>query len=117
MQNRMELSHNFENGFDLLNLNKFFADIVKKIRTFSKPILVEVQTRRYNEHVGPGEDFDAGYRSLEDINNWKSKDCLITDKKLIKKFSSKIETEIDDAVNFAETTLSPTAEELLTDVK
>ena len=81
MQNRMELRVIIlKMVLTLINLNKFFADIVKKIRTFSKPILVEVQTRRYNEHVGPGEDFDAGYRSLEDINNWKSKDCLITDK-------------------------------------
>lgn len=80
------------------------------------PRLLEIETFRYCEHVGIGEDFDAGYRPKSDFENWKSKDPLINDKKSIKKFLPEIEKEIQEAVNFAEESPWPEKEELLTDI-
>ena len=110
-------SMNVEDGYNIIGLNDVFSEVVNKIRIESRPYLIEVQTRRYNEHVGPGEDFDAGYRSVKDIDMWKSNDCLLMDKKLINKFSPFIQNEIEEAVKFAEASSLPLIDELLTDVK
>ena len=80
------------------------------------PRLLEIETFRYCEHVGPGEDFNAGYRTSSAFENWKSKDPLINDKESIKKYLPEIEEEIQNAVNFAEESPWPQNEELLADI-
>jgi pyruvate dehydrogenase E1 component alpha subunit len=77
---------------------------------------LEVKTCRYKEHVGPGEDFEAGYRKLSEVKAWKAKDLLELDKRLIAKFTPAISREIDAAVEFAESSPFPTIDDLLTDV-
>jgi TPP-dependent pyruvate/acetoin dehydrogenase alpha subunit len=106
----IEESHNF------VALSDFFALSIKKIRELCLPLLVEVKTCRYKEHVGPSEDFDAGYRSNEEVKKWKLKDPLINDKSLLDKFIPIIHKEIDTAVIFAEKSPFPTIDDLLTDI-
>lgn len=105
-----------EEGFDIRKLYLEFANAVNEIKSGKGPILLEVKTCRYKEHVGPGEDFDAGYRNLHDIDLWKSKDPLINNLNLFNKFYKEIQTEIAHAVQFAESSDYPTQEDLLTDV-
>jgi len=105
-----------EEGFDFVKLSDVCANMLAQIKNTQRPMLLEIKTCRYKEHVGPGEDFDAGYRNLADIEAWKAKDPLECDKELIARFTPKINREIDDAVIFAESSPFPTIEDLLTDV-
>jgi pyruvate dehydrogenase E1 component alpha subunit len=77
---------------------------------------VEICTYRYKEHVGPGDDFDAGYRSRSELLAWQAKDVLIQGEELVARFKPAIEREIAAAVDFAERSPSPGREELLTDI-
>ncbi|MDP1837976.1 MAG: thiamine pyrophosphate-dependent dehydrogenase E1 component subunit alpha, partial [Reyranella sp.] len=71
---------------------------------------------RYKEHVGVGDDFHFGYRSADDIDEWKARDPLILDRKLVEELTPEIEREIAAAVEFAEHSPVPGRAELLTDV-
>ena len=103
-------------GYDFCTIHEKTLENLNLIKTKGMPRLLEIETFRYNEHVGPGDDFKAGYRSSSAFENWKSKDPLINDKESIKKFLPEIEEEIQNAVNFAEQSPWPGSEELLTDV-
>ena len=90
--------------------------IILQVRETGSPIFLRIHTARYKEHVGPGEDFHAGYRSEAELSDWKSKDPLIQETELIEKFRPEIEIEINEALLFAEKSGLPTKTELLTDV-
>lgn len=77
---------------------------------------MEVVTYRYREHVGPGDDFPAGYRDIAELKQWQAKDPLIQRPELVAKFEAEIKKEIDQAVKFAEESPWPTRDELLTHV-
>ena len=105
-----------EDGYDFVKLSAICEEILGQIKVKQRPILLEVKTCRYKEHVGPGEDFEAGYRELSEVKAWKAKDPLELDKRLIAKFTPAISREIDAAVEFAESSPFPTIDDLLTDV-
>ena len=105
-----------DEGYDFVKISNVCAHLLSQIRMNQRPLFLEVKTCRYKEHVGPGEDFFAGYRDLDAINSWKKMDPLETDKKLVDKFSSEILIEIDEAVHYAEISPFPTIKDLLTDV-
>ena len=54
-------------GYDFMKIASTMTEIVEQVRTSRSPYFVEVQTYRYKEHVGPGDDFEAGYRSRSGI--------------------------------------------------
>ena len=105
-----------EDGFDFVKISETCEYVLNHIRDKSKPILLEVKTCRYKEHVGPGDDFDAGYRGIQEIEAWKAKDPLMLDRQLFDKYFPQISKEIDCAVEFAESSPFPTIKDLLTDV-
>ncbi len=47
-----------------------FANIVKATRKDRAPRWVHLDVFRVKEHVGPGDDFDAGYRTEHDCQRW-----------------------------------------------
>ena len=107
-------------GIKSINLNGNSVDkvfsitnkIVKYVKKFSEPYLIELKTFRNIEHCGPNEDDDLNYRNKNYLNIWKKrcpirvyenyldKRDLMTSKKkfLIKK---KIDKEINKAFEFA----------------
>ena len=97
-----------EDSTDFIDLGSVFAEALSEVRANRCPVLVEVNTCRYKEHVGPGEDYDNGYRSEADINKWKIKDPLIVDKILVEKFTPKITVEINKAVELLNLHLTQT---------
>jgi pyruvate dehydrogenase E1 component alpha subunit len=105
-----------DEGWDVLKVADTMAEIVAATRADGKPRFLQVRTYRYKEHVGPGDDFDAGYRSQSDLLAWQAKDPLIQNSALIEKFTPKIKAEIADAVAFAESSPASGLEHLLTDV-
>lgn len=81
------------------------------------PAFLECRTYRWREHVGPGEDFDAGYRSREDAAEWFARDPVrVTGAMLPGKvrddIDAAIEQEIADAMAAAEASPFPEAADL-----
>jgi TPP-dependent pyruvate/acetoin dehydrogenase alpha subunit len=105
-----------EKGWDFLEVGDRVGEAIAAIRKDGKPRLIEVMTSRYREHVGPGEDFAAGYRPKSEIDAWKNRDPLIQDKTLAQRLLGELNDEIAAAVSFAEASPSPTRAEMLTDV-
>ena len=61
------------------SVNKIFSTtnkIVKSIKQFSAPYLIELKTFRDIEHCGPNKDDSLGYRSKKYLNFWK-RNCPI----------------------------------------
>lgn len=111
----LEVRH-IADGWDFITVATVAAEMVEAIRRDGRPRYLEIKTFRYKEHVGPGDDFNAGYRSPAELELWQSRDPLIQDRALVEKFSPAIEKEIDDAVAFAEASPAPGLDELLSDV-
>lgn len=106
---------------DTLKIRDHVAKALPKMRAGGGPIFLECLTWRWREHVGPGEDYDAGFRSKSELAKWQKKDpVLLLGKKLDKatkaKIDSEIEAEIAASVKFAEDSPWPAAKELFTDV-
>lgn len=104
-----------EEGWDALAVRQATLDAVAHVR-IGQPFLLEIATARYKEHVGVGEDFHFGYRTSHEIDAWKQRDPLISDKKLVEALRPEIERDIAAAVAFAESSAAPGRAELLTDV-
>lgn len=103
-------------GYDFMKVNEVISAIIDEVNKTRAPHFVEIQTYRYREHVGPGEDFNAGYRFLQELAAWQAKDPLILNQELVAKYSPAIFQEISEAVDFAEASPWPGKEHLLSDV-
>lgn len=103
-------------GWDPVAVGDMAASLVDGVRKDGAPRFLEVATFRYKEHVGPGDDFNAGYRSTVALQEWQARDPLIVDHVLAERLSAEINAEIDEAVAFAEASPWPGRDELLTDV-
>ena len=68
-------------GIKSINLNGNSVDkvfsitnkIVKYVKKFSEPYLIELKTFRNIEHCGPNEDDDLNYRNKNYLNVWKKR--------------------------------------------
>lgn len=49
---------------------------IDEMRKNGKPVFLDLHYYRYLEHVGVGEDFDAGYRSHEEFDEWYKVDPI-----------------------------------------
>lgn len=105
-----------DEGYDPEKVQKVARKAIDKVRSEQIPVFLKIKTVRYREHVGPGEDFQAGYRSEEAVKAWKSKDPLLNSTVEIDRFRTEIAREIDAALNFAYASPLPTINDLLTDV-
>ena len=108
-------------GADVLALRALTSELVSRIRDGAGPAFIECRTYRWREHVGPNEDFDAGYRGRADLTPWlendqvpKIGDLLAPDRRAA--IDQEIEQEIADAVSFAEASPFPKPEALYTNV-
>lgn len=108
--------HLIEEGYDFVRVDQEFRKIVDLVRATSTPQFVEIRTYRYKEHVGVSDDFEAGYRSRQELEDWKANDPLVINQDLVNKFTPVIAAEIDDAVMFAEQSPWPGQSDLLKDV-
>ena len=103
-------------GWDFLKIHEVFSGIVDAVRRERGPHFVEIRTCRYREHVGPGEDWHAGYRPREELERWRARDPLVQDAERVARFRPEILREIDDAVAFAEQSPWPGPADLVKDV-
>ena len=83
----------------------------------SGPFFFECMTYRWKEHVGPNDDFQLGYRSIEEAEPWFKNDQVerlagMLDLELRIHIEQEVEDEIQSAINFAETSPFPDEAEL-----
>lgn len=91
------------------------------MRTGDGPSFMECLTYRWREHVGPGEDYDAGYRDRTALEAWQARDEMERlgaqlGEAARARIDDDIEARIADAVEFAENSPFPASEELYTNV-
>jgi len=103
-------------GYDPERVREYSHQAVEEVRRECRPVFLRIKTARYREHVGPGEDFHAGYRSAGEMNLWKAKDPLLHPSAITEEYRREISLEIEEAVKFAVESPVPTEEDLLTDV-
>ena len=103
------------------NIEDIFLEtkkIIDKVKSKSKPFLIELKTFRYLEHCGPNNDDKLNYRNNKYLNLWKKKCPIINYQhhlkkynylttKEIEKMNMKIRAEILHAFNFAKKSKFP----------
>lgn len=95
---------------------------IEEIRTGGcGPRLFECMTYRWKEHVGPQEDYEAGYRSKREAEPWLKKDHVKNIGGLLEpeerlRIESEVEDEVRKAFEFAEQSPFPDDDELYSDV-
>lgn len=106
---------------DIFSTRAAAAAAVEHIRAGNGPAFLEVHAYRWKEHVGPNEDFDAGYRSQAEADSWIDGDPLIALAGLVPQsereaIDAEIEAQIRDAFEFAANSPFPEPQELMTHV-
>lgn len=109
-------------GNDVLATHALARDAVRTMRDgASGPWFLEVETYRWREHVGPGDDSQLGYRSREEIERWIARDELrrigaMLPSAVRERVEHEVLLEIEAAFRFAEDSAFPDASELYSDV-
>ena len=107
---------------DLMNIYVEAKKAIEAIReTGQGPYFIECMTYRWREHVGPGDDFNIGYRTKEEVNEWIKDDQLtklgsMLDKMKRNEIEELVNNEIAVAIDFAESSPFPPEESLMCDV-
>jgi TPP-dependent pyruvate/acetoin dehydrogenase alpha subunit len=108
---------------DILKMHERATATVDSLRSgkVTGPLFFECQTYRWKEHVGPNEDYKLGYRTKEQAQPWIENDqvtrlAALLPAKSRKAIESEVNTEIEEAVAFAEESPFPDLSELTTDV-
>ena len=97
-----------EESTDAEVIYELMGEAITSLRDTQRPSFVHLKYYRYLEHVGINQDFDTGYRSREEFNEWYEIDpVLLMRKKLlrlglteekIKACESQISQRIDDSI-------------------
>lgn len=107
---------------DVLETERTARELIGQMREGRiGPAFLEIETYRWREHVGPGEDWALGYRSREEAEPWIQGDEMARigsqlDIALRDSIDREVEAEVEAAFRFAEESAFPPDEELLTDV-
>jgi pyruvate dehydrogenase E1 component alpha subunit len=102
---------------DVVEIYERTSALVDDIRAGKGPAFLECHIYRWYEHVGPGEDYDAGYRSRDELIAWQNRDSttalaasLPADDR--KEIEAEVDRRIEEAVAFAEASPDPLRNEL-----
>ncbi len=106
---------------NVLKLHGRLKAAVEEARQGGGPRFFEVPCYRWMEHVGPNEDFEAGYRCRTEAEPWYANDPL---RRLAEGLAAgrrraielEVQAEIDEAFRFAEASPFPEDHELYADM-
>lgn len=93
-----------ETATDAEVVYKLTGQAVKLIKKTQLPCFMHLRYYRYLEHVGVNEDFEAGYRSRREFEEWYKKDPISLQRNKLRQQGVKeadivkLEKEIDDQV-------------------
>lgn len=100
---------------------------IDRARNGEGPTLIEFKTYRWRDHVGPSYDYNVGYRTKEEVDEWMTK-CPITklekqmkDAKVVTQadldnMEQDLKAEIVEAFNLAKAAPFPETSEIFTDI-
>lgn len=111
-------------GNDVLQVYDTFHEYISRARSGEGPAVIEALTYRWYGH---SEIDPANYRTREELESWKARDPVqryeqyltasnILSESDLKAEESKINAEIEEAIEYAESSPIPRAEEALEDV-
>lgn len=108
-------------GNDVERLIERSREVVDGLRAGNGPHLFEVKTYRWREHVGPGVDFQLGYRTENEAAPWMEADAVVRIGRALspderEAIEREVEREVTDALTFAEESPFPTGDALFSDV-
>lgn len=106
---------------DVREIHARAAAAVAHLRGGGGPRFLECLTYRWKEHVGPREDYDAGYRSRREAAPWRARDEVARvggrlEPAVRATIEAEVEAEIRAAFAFAEASPVPDPAELYSDV-
>jgi TPP-dependent pyruvate/acetoin dehydrogenase alpha subunit len=107
---------------DSLRIHEVTREYAAEIRDENAgPRFLECLTYRWKEHVGPNEDWAAGYRSRDEAVPWFERDEVprvgaMVDPAIKREIDESVERQIDEAIAFAESSPFPGASELYADM-
>lgn len=78
------------NGNYVSEVSKAAELLISQIRAQQGPAILFCETYRQNEHVGPNDDLELGYRSLTEHKYWLEKDPLIISKAQIEEIDTSL---------------------------
>ena len=105
----------------VLAIRRLAAESIAPMRTGGGPAFLECHTYRWREHVGPAEDYEAGYRSRDELLPWQENDQMMVLGAALPvgerdAIDAQVEQEIAAAIDFAENSPFPEPKEIYTDV-
>ena len=82
------------------------------------PVFLDLKYYRYLEHVGVNQDFDAGYRTRKEFEQWRRKDPVLLQRRKLtevvaKSIEQKIDSQIEHSIAKARKAPFPARKELL----
>jgi TPP-dependent pyruvate/acetoin dehydrogenase alpha subunit len=106
---------------DVLAIREIATEALAGIRAGNGPVFMECHTYRWRQHVGPNEDFDAGYRSRDEMLKWVESDQVERISAMLgagekEAIDADIENRIAQSVAFADESPFPGPQELMTHV-
>lgn len=105
-------------GSDSWEIYEISRKIIENVRSAKGPYFIEARVARWLEHVGPNEDWNLGYRNINDIETWKKQDgVVLAGNRLAPDLREKIDHEISEQIKksilFAENSEFPKSDNLL----
>jgi pyruvate dehydrogenase E1 component alpha subunit len=121
-----DMANQVVDGQDVLTVKEAMEAAVTRARTESKPTLLEVRTYRYVGH-SMSDAAHGTYRSKDEVEQYRERDpiVLLRDRMIAAKqldsagyeaLDREVKAEVDDAIQFAESSPDPDPSELWTDV-
>jgi len=122
MVSGLDIATDSGDGNDAIEVHTKVINAVEHIRQGKGPFLLEFATYRWREHCGPNFDNDIGYRTEEEYLCWKGKDPImllenemktrgIFNPEEIHRMDSLIESDVNEAFSFAESSPFPHQDE------
>ncbi|MFC2019507.1 thiamine pyrophosphate-dependent dehydrogenase E1 component subunit alpha [Chloroflexota bacterium] len=110
-------------GNDILAVYRAAKRAIARCRRGEGPTLIECRTYRWREHVGPNYDYDLGYRTREEVEEWMTRcpikmyseiliDLGIISQHELNNIATQLDAEITEAVAFAKNSPMPNKDEL-----
>jgi TPP-dependent pyruvate/acetoin dehydrogenase alpha subunit len=97
---------------DVFRIRSTAESMIANVRAGKGPAFLECLTYRWQEHVGPSRDYDAGYRSIEELEPWLNNDEVARVAEMLpperrRQIDDEVEAALAAAIDFAETSPFP----------
>jgi TPP-dependent pyruvate/acetoin dehydrogenase alpha subunit len=114
-------------GNDVQRVYESTQVAIQRARAGGGPTLLEFSTYRWRDHVGPAYDFEIGYRTKAEVENWMAycpienlKTALLNEKQAtladLEEYEYTLKQEIDSAFTFAKESAFPNPSEIYTEI-